>query len=340
MSNITDTMADLAITRSLLLERVKNGLSKDVASAYIEILNDINNAIKTANDITLKNMRATIAELKTRVSPDIDFVKTDLTDLAKTEASYVISSTNAVIGADIFSKIVPDSTLSNLYKTSLIEGATISNWFSSLDKSIQTDLERSIKLGVSIGENNFYLAKRVDNVLNKGIRHAETIAKTSVATISNQARQAVYEANDDVIKGYEHLSTLDSRTSFVCASRDGAMWDKDGKGLNAQGRKNRFQKIPLHFNCRSVLVPVLKSWEELGIEGLDEIPKGTRSSIDGQVSSGTSFEKWIKGKDTKFQKDYLGDGRYNLWKDGKITFSDLVSQQGKTLTISELKEIT
>lgn len=340
MANITDILSDLAITRSLVLQRVSNGLSSNVASAYQEIIDDITNAVKTADEITLKNMRVTISELKSRVAPDIDFVKTDLTDLAKTEAGYVMASTNAVVGIDIFSKIVPDKTLENIYKTSLIEGATIKDWFSSLEKSMQTDLERGIKLGVSIGETNYDLAKRVDGVLNKGKAHAMAITRTSVATVSNQARQAVWEDNDDVIKGYEHLSTLDSKTSFVCSSRDGAMWDTDGKGLNAQGRKNRYQVPPLHFNCRSTLVPVLKSWEELGIDGLDEIPRGTRSSLDGQISSGTNFEKWIGGKDATFQKKYLGAGRYELWKSGKITFSDLVNQQGRTLNMSELQGLS
>ena len=340
MSNITDVLSDLAITRSLLLQRVSNGLSQDVARVYTDIMDDISDAIKTANPITIRNSSVTIKELKSRIDPDIAFVKDDLTDLAKTEAGYIASSTNAVIGADIFAKIPTDATLSNIYKTSLIEGATISNYFSALDKSMQTDLERAIRLGASIGETNYELAKRVDGVLNKGINHSKAIARTSVATVSNQARQSVYQANDDVIKGYEHLSTLDSRTSFVCSSRDGAMWDTNGKGLNAQGRKNRYQVPPLHFNCRSTLVPVLKSWEELGIDGLDEIPRGTRSSLDGQISSGTNFEKWIGGKDATFQKKYLGAGRYELWKSGKITFSDLVNQQGRTLNMSELQGLS
>ena len=141
-----------------------------------------------------------------------------------------------------------------------------------------------------------------------------------------------------MIKGYEHLSTLDSKTSFICSTRDGAMWDKEGNGLNTQGKKNKYMVPPLHFSCRSVVIPVLKSWKELGID-LEEIPQGTRSSLDGQISSGTNFEKWIKGKSPEFQKEYLGAGRYQLWKDGKITFSDLVSQNGRELTIEELKAI-
>ena len=34
----------------------------------------------------------------------------------------------------------------------------------------------------------------------------------------------------------------------------------------------------------------------------------------------------------------LGPGRLRLYNDGKITLKDLVDQQGRTLTLAELKE--
>ena len=68
------------------------------------------------------------------------------------------------------------------------------------------------------------------------------------------------------------------------------------------------------------------------------MPEGTRSSLDGYVPQTTTFDKWIEGKSDKFKEDYLGKGRYNLYKDGKITFSDLVRQDGRTLTLKELRE--
>jgi SPP1 gp7 family putative phage head morphogenesis protein len=338
VANIADTMADIAITRSLVLQKVSNGLSNEVALIYKEILDDVDLAIKTADPINLRNANATVKELKSRVDVDLSSQYEDLGELAKTEAGYVMASTNAVIGADIFSKVVKDSTLVNIAKTSLIEGATIKSWFTSLDKSMQTDLERAIKLGASIGENNYELAKRVDGVLNKGMNHARTIARTSVATVSNQARQSVYDANDDVIKGIQHLSTMDSKVSFICATRDSAMWDLNGVGLNSLGKKYRYRVPPLHFQCRSVLVPVLKSWEELGLGDIEEISEGTRSSINGQISSSISFSKWFESKPKTFQEKYLGISRYKMYKDKKITFSDLVNQSGSELSVQMLKE--
>ena len=100
---------------------------------------------------------------------------------------------------------------------------------------------------------------------------------------------------------------------------------------------NKFLIPPLHFRCRSILLPITKTFRELGLD-IDEIPSGTRSSIDGRVSSDTTFEQWFEGKPATFQESYLGIQRYKLFKDGVINFSDLVNQNGKTLTVKQLLE--
>jgi len=107
--------------------------------------------------------------------------------------------------------------------------------------------------------------------------------------------------------------------------------------MNDKGKKYPFKQVPLHFNCRSIILPITKTFRELGLD-IDEIPSGTRSSIDGRVSNDTTFEQWFEGKSATFQESYLGKSRYQLFKDGKITFNDLVNQNGRTLSVSELKQ--
>jgi len=336
MANITDILADLAITRSLILQRVSNNLSKDVARAYTNIIEDISIAIKTASHIELKNMRLVIAELKSRVAPDIDFVQEELDDLAKIEASYTVSSLNAIAGVEIMKRIPSDKALENIYKTTLLQGATIGEYYKSLEKSMQNDLDKAIKLGVSIGEDNYTLSKRVENTLGVSKRHAETITITSANTVANQARMMTYEDNDDVIKKWEYLAVLDQRTSDFCKAYSRKTWTTDKKPI---GHSFPFREPPhqTHWRCRSTVLPVLKSFRELGID-IDEIPKGTQSSLDGQVSSDLSFNSWLKTKNKTFINDLLGKGRADMFLDGKITMSNLINQRGRTLSLKELKE--
>ncbi|NOQ31801.1 MAG: hypothetical protein GQ570_11825 [Helicobacteraceae bacterium] len=342
MANISDTMADLAITRSLILQRVSNGLSTEVASIYQEILNDINSTIKTADAITIRNANTAISELQSRINPDLDFMYKELDDLALAESAYAISSTNAVVGVEIFKKIPKDSTLLNIAKTSLMSdgnggAATIPDWFEGIDQSMMKDLQSAIKLGVMTGESNHALANRVSNILGKNRVYSESVSRTSVAMVSNQAREAVYSENQDVIKGKEFVATIDFKTTKGCGARDGAFYDNENNPLNAKARANPYQPVPRHIRCRSVYTPILKSFKELGLD-IDEVSEGTRSSLDGQISSDTSFTKWFEGKSLKQQEKYLGVSRFNMWKDGKITFNDLVNQRGEELSVKDLRE--
>ena len=100
---------------------------------------------------------------------------------------------------------------------------------------------------------------------------------------------------------------------------------------------------PWHFNCRTTLAPIFKSIEDLQAvtdPTLNEaIAKTNKNiSVDGRPAPIPSFKKTFDRMGKKEQESILGKGRYDLYKKGKITLSDLVNQQGKTLTLTELKE--
>ena len=337
MANLSEDLADLTISRQLVLQRLANGLSKEVADHYEAMIDDIRTTILKSGVIS-NHLKQTINDIKEQLSvPNFD---KEFKELAKQEVNYTQKAYNSVIGVDVFKNIPPESAMSSILSTSLIEGATISAWMQDLEASQAFDVERAIKMGMTLGETNNQLAQRVVNIMGVSMRNAQTIVKTGTATVANQARMEFMKANEeDVIKGYQWHATLDSRVRLEHAARDGAAWDTNKKGLNEKGKKYPFKYTPDGWNCRCQLTPILKTWREIGIDE-DELPEGTRSSLDGYVPQTTTFDKWIEGKSDKFKEDYLGKGRYNLYKDGKITFSDLVRQDGRTLTIKELGEMS
>lgn len=332
--NISDQLADLAIARSLVLIRIQNGLSNDVAILYNEMIDDISTTILKSGKIS-NHLTKTIKDIKAQLQvPDIN---DNLKDIAQAEVNYTQKAYNSVIGIDLFKNIPPEGAMSAILNTSLIEGATIHSWLKDLDNSQAFDVERAIKLGMTLGETNAQLANRLKNTLDVSMRNAQTIVRTATATVANQARTEFFNANDEVIKAWKWDATLDGRTRKEHADRDGALWNMNKKGINAKGKKYPFRYTPYGWNCRCQIVPVLKSWKELGIDE-DEVPIGTRSSLDGYVSQDMTFDKWLKTKSSEFQKEYLGAGRYDLYSNGKITLSDLINQKGRYLSLKELKE--
>ena len=337
MQNLTDEIKDLLLTRSLLLQRVSNSLTKDIINAYVSVIDDILAQIATGKNINLVNMNKIINELNLKLTPDLTSVNDDLVQLGISEASYVANGINGAIGIDLVSKLPTDRTVQKIVNTSLMDGLTLSSWLEMKDNKLKLLLKNNIEQAVVQGETIPQIVARLKTLLTINKEGVKALAITAVSTITNQVRMQTYKENEDIFKGYEHNSTLDKNTTVTCGARDGALWDLNGKGLNKQGEANKFLVPPLHFRCRSILLPITKSFKELGIP-LDEVPSGTRSSMDGYVSRDTTFEKWFEGKSKSFQEEYLGIKRYKLFKDGVINFSDLVNQNGKTLTVRQLLE--
>lgn len=115
-------------------------------------------------------------------------------------------------------------------------------------------------------------------------------------------------------------------------------------------------------NCRSTQIPVLRSWEELSGKKLPSIGKdelqarleeklaargwtpekiaqakaNTRASMDGQEAKETTFDDWMGKKGPAAVDRLLGPGRAKLWKEGKVTVSDLTNQNNRPLTLAQL----
>lgn len=333
MANLSEDIADLTISRQLVLIRLSNGLAKDVAEHYTAMIDDIRTTI-LKNGVISNHLKQTINDIKEQLSvPNFD---KEFKDLAQQEVNYTQKAYNSVIGVDVFKNIPPESAMSAILSTSLIEGALLSDWFKDLNSSQAFDAERAIKLGVTLGETNYQIAQRLKNTLEISMRNAQTIVITGASAIGNQARMEFFNANSDIIKGWVYNAVLDTRTSDLCRAYDNLKWDIDKKPI---GHNLPFRQPPsqTHWRCRSTIIPWIKSWREIGIDE-DEITDRTRSSLDGYAPQDMSFNDWLKKQSKERIEDTLGKGRAELFLQGKITMKDLISQQGRTLTLRELKE--
>nr|DAU65754.1 MAG TPA: minor capsid protein [Caudoviricetes sp.] len=331
MKPFNQLIAELEVARSLLHERIKNGLSKKVAKFYDDMIADLQAQILKKKNIT-NNLAQTISDLKQSLkTPDL---RKDFLTLAQNEQDHLLDY-NELAGFNLFSSVLPEASIERLVDSAQLEGATVKAWNNGLNADQKKRLERELKIGVSLGETTPMLAQRIAHVLEKNKRDATAIALTGAGAIVSEIRQAFFEANDDVIKCYKYQATLDTRTSELCRAYDGLTWDKDYKpiGHNFPFRKPR---VNTHFNCRSTIIPVTKSWDELGIEGMDSANDRTRSSMNGYVPQDMTFNDWLKTQSPETIEKTLGKGRAELFMQGKITMRDLITQQGRVLDLGEL----
>ena len=180
-----------------------------------------------------------------------------------------------------------------------------------------------IQVGSAMGETSQQIQRRLTSVHQLQSDQASSLVRTMTNHVASQARGEQLKANDDILQGWRWISTLDSKTSLMCQARDQRLYGWDDP------------KPPGHWGCRSSVLPVLKD------EFAREIKGSTRPSIGPGgvelVSSKTSYQEWLGRQAPAFQEDVLGPNRYALFTKGELTLDKFVDDNGRTLTLKQLR---
>lgn len=160
-------------------------------------------------------------------------------------------------------------------------------------------------------------------------RNAATVVRTALNHVSTEAREMVYKKNSDIVKKYEIVATLDSRTSTICRYYDGKKYEV-GKG----------PLPPFHPNCRTTTAPVLSS----EFDFLDAGAKRAARGADGgtQVNANTTYYEFLKQQPAWFQDKALGPVRGSIFRNAGMTTEEFrkasVDGFGRPLTLDEMAE--
>lgn len=369
MTSINQTLANGFTTLTANLSRLSE-TEKLVVVGYLKQLEDELTAALTVSDnltdLTKRRYEALINQNKKTI-------KTAYTNINNQSANYLSGVGKATTGgaSAIFNSVglplqsvaITTEQYMSLATNTMIQGAPNAAWWANQSKDLQDKFMQQMRMGYTAGETNAQLINRVrgsytgtknfviDGVLEKrkvytgGImdasyNQARSLVTTATNQISSDARRLLYNENADILKGIVQVSTLDYRTTLQCAARDGKAWTLDGKPI---GHTIAYDGgTPLHWGCRSIEVPMTKSWTELGADKkidqkyLQDIDSATRASMDGQVPMSETFDSWIRGKSEADQIAYFGPKKYKLWKDGSLSLRQMIDQQGNPLTINQL----
>ena len=246
----------------------------------------------------------------------------------------------------------------------LPNGDTVEKAFRGIAVGQQQKLALAIRSGVFSGQTTQQIARRlvgklefesarsmgkqtVKRLANRGgesIKLAnyqvQTIVRTSVNQVRNEASQAVYAANKKVAPRYEYVATLDSRTSPICQRLDGREF-----------LYNKGPTPPQHFNCRSTTVPVVDfDGLQKDYPGLEKPPEtflDTRPSITGRVPQNQAYGDWLLNQDEELQIKTLGSyDRVRFFRrlarkkgsTGQTAIRQLIRNDGTELSLEQLEK--
>ncbi|WIA56010.1 minor capsid protein [Sphingobium sp. WTD-1] len=346
---VNSDLQDRAIQHAIAISRYGAGLSDRIVrllnSADADLIEKIAQRIGTIEqrgyDLgpkSTKRLLALMEELRALNRAIYDQLHDSLADelheFATAEAGFQKAAIDGALLVDVGTKLPAPARLKAIVEEVPFEGRLLKSWTDGMEQGRIDRVTQAIRVGMTQGETTDQIVRRIrgtkaaqysDGILDVSRRSAQSIVRTSVNHVSNVTAQETWKANSHVVKAWQFLATLDSRTTIGCGSLDGKTFPI-GEGPIP----------PRHIRCRSISVAVTKSFRELGVDR-DELSKGDRASMDGQVAGAPRYEQWLSTKSASVQDDILGPSRAELFRAGKLKLDQLVKSDGTVLTLDQLK---
>ena len=177
-----------------------------------------------------------------------------------------------------------ENTLSNIInKPWAVDGYNFSKRIWTNKEKLIGELHSSLTRNIITGADPAKAIKEIKSKMGVSSNAAGRLIMTESAYFGSVAQKDMLN-NLDVEK-YEIVATLDSKTSEICRSLDGKVFDmKDYQaGVTAP---------PFHPYCRTTTAPYFDDWEELGVdrERIARNDKGKNYFVDGNMT----YKEWEK----------------------------------------------
>lgn len=126
----------------------------------------------------------------------------------------------------------------------------IGDWSYQITKRARTEIIAAVKDGKPISSVIDFLA---DDGIDAANVTLERYARTKFTEVMNKGRMAFFDSTG-VVAAYQYSAVLDDRTTPICEQLHGKIFRAGSEPVP-----------PLHFNCRSTLVPITK-YEDFEID--------------------------------------------------------------------------
>jgi len=182
----------------------------------------------------------------------------------------------------------------------LQDGSPLRELLDELGPEAGQAARQALITGLATGQGVATIAQELRQALGGNLVRALTIARTEVLRAYREASRRTYEANRDVVVGWVWHSAANARTCAFCWAMHGTVHRLD-------------ERMATHPRCRCAMVPLTRSWRDLGIRGVPE----TRP----RVMPGT--QRFLSLSE-ETQRRILGPGKFAAWKAGALDLEDLV----------------
>jgi SPP1 gp7 family putative phage head morphogenesis protein len=199
-------------------------------------------------------------------------------------------------------------------------GPLYSNIRNAFGQAVADTTRDALLQGYIKGMHSTAIARLIQKATGQGLTWALSTARTATIWSYRAATLANYAANSQVVQGWIWWSARDDRTCMSCIAMHGSIHPAD-------------EMLADHHDGRCSALPLLATWDELGITGVPETPLTVQRGED-----------WFKTLPEAKQREMMGPAKFKAWQAGAFTFDQLTRPYtspvyGKMLREASLKEI-
>lgn len=214
----------------------------------------------------------------------------------------------------------------------------------------------TVRQGIAEGQTNAQIIKALrgtaalqfkDGVLQPLKVSADSVVRTARAHISSVTYDGIYRQLG--VKEVMWSAMLELRTCARCAALDRQVFAID----------KPHPRNPIHSRCRCQLVPLIdeslmgdrpfvRALRVKGRDGQAEYRSIGRMTAKqrqdaglqvGQVPAKTSFAQWFDSLPERFQREWLGESRFRLYKEGGYSIDKFTDPLNRAYTLDDLRRL-
>lgn len=338
---------------TIQFQRIINRALKDLylpalALSYEEIRKIVLSA-ETLSSISKVNLinREINKVIQANIAPAWEGITSELEDVAVYESEYaaglLAATTSAAVKTPAKAKVTDyvSMALMSLNSGKSDKVGTWAEYVAGNTKGTATAINNQVKAAYVRGDTVQQATRSIKLAVDGMVKSsAETLARTGAQHYANQAREAMYQDNIDVIGHFYYSATLDNRTTIFCASHDGKKYKPNEKR----------PQLPAHYNCRSSYVALAKGQkmpdgQRTALGAGDDYERGAEYSGKKDLGKfkatnpkpSTNYESWLKRQPAAFQADVLGVEKAKLFREG-LPLDKFLDVTGKPLTLEQLRK--
>jgi SPP1 gp7 family putative phage head morphogenesis protein len=341
-TGLYDNAMDRAAMIRLYERRISNKVSLIVDGHQVRTDELIRNAENSAKGFQIlqeavdKELGNTFGQIHTTTS-------SSLIGLVSDQISYQYQKLEAALSG-VFNVGKPDRRVSEaiVLGKPLINNLTLAEGWNNISNAERVRIAGVIRQGIAKGDNTaaIALAVRDNNVYNITRNQSRGLVITATTSVYAQADHEVYTANKSALLGWQYVAIMDSRTTSLCAHRNGTVYPIE----------DTIHLPPAHFYCRSHTVPVTKSYDQLNSipsigqirdKNLEDVSASKIDQLDGIAHPEETYNDWLLRQPEEVQLKHIGDTtKLALFQSQQLTADGFLNPEGNSIGLKELRQMT